>query len=164
MTKIEKVLKYANAQLSRLSPYVWGGQGQLLRKLTVEKLCLMESPDEAARVTKFIAKNIKRADKRSKIYDCSGFVIMCYSYAGVKPFSNPTFDDTANGLMGRFSPISPAARKAGDLVFKVDKNGKAYHVGLLLDPDNVCECKGRDYGVVKTSYNSDWSQIRRVIL
>lgn len=161
MTKIEKALKYAKAQLSRLTPYVWGGQGQLLRKLTVEKLAAMEEPDNAARVMRFIARNIGKATKKSKVFDCSGFVIMCYVYAGV---FKADFDDTANGLMGRFSPISPTARKAGDLVFKVDKNGKAYHVGLLLDPDTVAEARGRDYGVCTTPYNSDWSEIRRVVL
>ena len=163
MTKIEKALKYAKAQLSRLTPYVWGGQGQLLRKLTVEKLAVMEdTPDNAARVMRFIARNISKANKKSKVFDCSGFVIMCYVYAGVL---KSDFDDTANGLMNRFSPISPAARKPGDLVFKVDKNGKAYHVGMLLDDvDVIAEMRGRDYGCCTSPYNSDWSEIRRVVL
>ena len=161
MTKIEKALKYARAQLSRVSPYVWGGQGEKVTKMTVTKLAAMEdTPRNAGRVMEFIKRNIKGITSKSKCYDCSGFVICCLIYAGIL---KKGYDDTANGLMHTFNPISRAARKAGDLVFKV-KNGNAYHVGILLDPDNVAESRGRDYGVVKTPFNDDWQEIRRPLL
>ena len=162
MTKIEKAIKYARAQLTRLSPYVWGGQGEKLSKLTVLKLCAMEdTADNAARVIKFIYKNKGKATKLSKIYDCSGFVICCLIYAGLL---KKGYDDTANGLMNHFKiAISPAARKPGDLVFKV-KNGHAYHVGIMIDADTVAEAKGRDYGVVATPWSiDDWQEVRRPV-
>lgn len=161
MTKIEKAILYVKAQAGRLSPYVWGGQGQKLKSLTLVKLAQMEqSPEDAGRVAKFVTRNLAKYDKKkSKIFDCSGLIICALIYAGLLPKG---YDDTANGLMNYFkTAISPAARKPGDLVFKV-KNGHAYHVGILVDPDNVAEARGRDYGVCITPFNSDWGVVKRV--
>ena len=40
--------------------------------------------------------------------------------------------------------------RVGDFVFKLDKTGKATHIGYVVDTDlNVIEARGRDAGVVK---------------
>lgn len=161
MTKLERAIKYAKAQIERLSPYIWSGQGQRLAKINLAKLAEMEdSAENASRVAAFVYKNIKRYDpKRSKCYDCSGYVCEILRYA--KVFYG---DLTADGIMKKFNkPISKTARRAGDLVFRTDKNGHAYHVGFLLSPDLVAEAKGRDWGVVASPWDADhWQEVRRV--
>ena len=68
MTRIEKAIYYVKQQISHKSPYVWGGQGEKLKKLTCNKLCQMEtSADNAARVIKFIKTS--KPDMKAKIYD-----------------------------------------------------------------------------------------------
>ena len=161
MTKIEKAIKYAKAQLTRLTPYVWGGQGEkLMKNFSVMKLCAMEdTADNAARVIKVIYKNKGKATKASKIFDCSGFVIKCLEYSGIV---SKGYDTTADGLYKKYTPISTVARKAGDLAFRVDKNGHAYHVGILLDHDTVAHCKGRDWGLVSEPWTDTyWTACRR---
>ena len=98
MTKLEKVLLYARKQAGRCSPYVWSGQGQKVKSLTVLKLAKMEnSGTNAGRVMEFIYNNRTKIDKNSKIFDCSGFVICALQYAGILPEKG--YDTTANGLM-----------------------------------------------------------------
>ena len=84
MNRLDKALYYARKQVERCGVYVWGGQGEKLRKLTALKLAQMESSsDNAARVQRFIFTHLKQFDKNTKIYDCSGLVVMALIYAGV---------------------------------------------------------------------------------
>ena len=53
--------------------------------------------------------------------------------------------------------------RVGDFVFKLDKTGRATHIGYLVDTDlNVIEAKGRDVGVIRRSVNADsWNAFGR---
>lgn len=160
MTKLEKVLLYASKQAHRCSPYVWSGQGQKVKSLTVCKLAKMEnSGTNAGRVMEFIFNHQSEIDKNSKVFDCSGFVICALQYANVLP---KDFDDTANGLMHSkyFTDVDYKDKRPGDLIFKVEDD-KAYHVGIVTDAAMVTEAKGRAYGVVENRIDSAWSQCRR---
>lgn len=160
MNKLEKALHYAKMQASRCSPYVWGGQGQKVKTLTVAKLASMEnSGSNAGRVMEFIYNHKSLITKYSKIFDCSGFVICALIYAGILPSG---YDDTANGLMhsNRFIEVPFKDRRAGDLIFKFE-NDKAYHVGLMTGDNLVTEAKGRAYGVIENRLDSVWSVCRR---
>lgn len=162
MTKLEKVLLYASKQAGRCSPYVWSGQGQKVKSLTVCKLAKMEnSGANAARVMEFIYNHQSEIDKNSKIFDCSGFVICALQYAGVLP---KDFDDTANGLMhsAYFAHVDFKDKQPGDLIFKAEGD-KAYHVGIVTDAGMVTEAKGRAYGVVENRIDNVWNECRRPV-
>lgn len=159
MTTREKVIYYATQQTKNGSAYIWGCQGQKLKDLTSEDIANMEtSPEQAKAVYEFIGKEwldgkIKRS--KAKAFDCSGLAICALIYAGILRIG---FDTTADGLFRKFS--EPISALPGDLVFKVDKSNKAYHVGILKDLSTVIEAKGRSYGIVESPYNSQWNGIR----
>ena len=157
MTQVEKAILYAGKQASRCSPYVWSGQGQKVKNLTVCKLASMEnSGANAGRVMEFIYNNRSRITKDSKIFDCSGFVIACLQYAGLLP---DDFDDTANGIMHNkkyFDPVSFKIIQPGDIIFKVEGD-RAYHTGIVTDIGFVTEAKGRAYGVINNRIDSVWN-------
>ena len=60
-------------------------------------------------------------------------------------------DLNANGLKGKCAKIARDKVRRGDWVFVVNGGGRATHIGFALDSDTAIECRGRDYGVVKTS-------------
>lgn len=163
MTQKDKVLLYAKKQAGRCSPYVWSGQGQKVKNLTVVKLANMEnSGANAGRVAEFIYNHRKSITKYSKIFDCSGLTICALIYAGVLPEG---YDTTANGLYhnSEFLPIAISDKQPGDLIFKVDSDGNAYHVGIVSAPGMCIEAKGRAYGVVENRIDSVWNGCRRPI-
>lgn len=163
MTQKDKVLLYAKKQAGRCSPYVWGGQGQKVKNLTVVKLANMEnSGANAGRVAEFIYNHRKSITKYSKIFDCSGLVICALIYAGLLPEG---YDDTANGLYHdkKFMPVAISDKQPGDLIFKVDSNDVAYHTGIVSDQGMCIEAKGRAYGVVENRIDSVWNGCRRPI-
>ena len=162
MTKLQKVLLFANKQAGRCSPYVWGGQGQKVKSLTVCKLAKMEnSGANAGRVMEFIYNHQSEINKNSKVFDCSGFVICALQYAGILP---KDYDNTADGLMhsAYFGHVDFKDRQPGDIIFKVEGD-KAYHTGIVTAADMVTEAKGRAYGVVENRIDSVWSQCRRPV-
>ena len=157
MDKRSKAIYYAQRQVINHSIYVWSGQGQKLLKTLAIKIAEMEtSTANVAVVMQFIFANLKNFNKKTKIFDCSGLIICALIYAGVL---KKGFDTTADGLKNMFPAVSAA--QAGDLVFKVDSSGKAYHVGILQDVNTVIECKGRAYGVVYSKYTNDWNYAAR---
>lgn len=159
MGKLDKALYYARKQVEHCSPYVWGGQGEKLSKLTALKLAQMEtSADNAARVIKFIFNHLKLFDKHTKIFDCSGLICCILIYAGVLKAGS---DYTAAGLYGKFNKILIAARRAGDLIYKTDGSGSITHVGICLSDTEVVEAKGRDYGVVISTIDGSWTRANR---
>ena len=159
MTKLEKALYYARKQVEHVAPYVWSGQGEKLAKLTVMKLCIMEtSADNAARVIKFIFNHLKLFDKHTKIFDCSGLVCCALIYAGVL---GKRADFTAAGLYHTFTKIMISARRAGDLIYKEDSTGKIVHVGICINETEVIEMKGRDYGCIISKIDNSWTRANR---
>lgn len=158
MTKLEKAIKYANAQVSNRSVYVWGGQGEKLSKFKALQLAKMEnSAENAARVIRFIFTHLKEFTKATKIFDCSGLICCILIYAKVLAKGS---DATAADLYTMFNRVAIKYRQAGDLVYKVE-NGKIVHVGFVLDPNTIIESKGRDVGVVKSKFENSWTLCNR---
>lgn len=158
MNKREKAIYYAEQQTKNGSCYVWSGQGEKLLKLTIKDIIAMEqSLEAAARVFKHIAELLinQKITSKSKVFDCSGLVIKALIYAGVL---HAGFDTTADGLLKKFP--EPSEAWPGDLVFKVNANGKAYHVGILKDKQTVIEAAGRETGIIESPYNSKWNAVR----
>ena len=159
MSKLDKALYFARKQVEHSSPYVWGGQGEKLAKLTAPRLAQMEtSADNAARVIKFIFTHLKLFDKHTKIFDCSGLIVCALIYAGVLPKGS---DYTAAGLYDKFNKIMFAARRAGDLIYKLDSFGNITHVGICISDSEVIEAKGRDYGCIISQINNSWTRANR---
>ena len=159
MTKLQKALYYAAQMISYISIYIWGAQGEKVNVLTAKAICKMEtSADNAARVIRFIYKNLSRMSGKARAFDCSGFVICCLVYAGVLP---AVYDNTANGLMHerKFKRVDISQRQPGDLIFKC-KDLKAYHVGIWTG-EKVAEAAGRDAGVIYSDFNDSWTECRR---
>ena len=159
MNKLDKTLYFARKQVEHCSPYVWGGQGEKLAKLTTLKLAEMESSSEnAARVEKFIFEHHNDFDKHTKIFDCSGLVCCALIYAGVL---SKGADYTAAGLYNKFNKIMFAARRAGDLIYKANGSGAITHVGICINDTEVIEMKGRDYGCIISRINDSWTRANR---
>ena len=159
MSKLDKALYFARKQVEHTSPYVWGGQGEKLAKLTAPRLAQMEmSADNAARVIKFIYTHLKLFDKHTKIFDCSGLICCALIYAGVLPKGS---DYTAAGLYDKFNKIMFAARRAGDLIYKVDSSGNVTHVGICISDCEVIEAKGRNYGCIISQIDDSWKRANR---
>ena len=116
------------------------------------------SADNAARVIKFIYSHLKLFDKHTKIFDCSGLICCVLIYAGVLPKGS---DYTAAGLYDKFNKIMFVARRAGDLIYKVDNSGNVTHVGICISDSEVIEAKGRDYGCIISQINDSWTRANR---
>lgn len=160
MTKAEKIVYYAEQQVHHGSIYLWGGQGEKVKTLTLIKVCQMEnSADNAARVVKYVYNNRLNMDSKAKAYDCSGLVCKSLEYAKVVASG---FDTNAQGLYLKYDKIAIGKRRMGDLVYKFS-NGTATHVGIVFNENYVIEAKGRDYGVVKTKFDSSWTGCNRPV-
>ena len=159
MTKIEKAIYYANKQVENHAVYIWGGQGQKLRKIEALELTMMEtSAENAARVIKYIFNNLKFFNKNTRVFDCSGLICCLLIYAGVLSRGS---DYTAADLYPMFDRVPISKAQTGDLIYKTDKSGKIVHVGLCVESGYCIEAKGRDYGVVRSRIDSTWKLANR---
>ena len=151
MTLKEQFLENAQQEVENNSIYVFGGQGQETRNLTVKQIGKMETNDtNVSRILRHIA-NIYPNIKKSKAFDCSGLITYHLMKLGLIKS-----DTTANGLYKMCVAVEPSDLRPGDLVFTV-KNDKASHVAIFrggVTPYNLIESVGRDDGVKNTKFNS----------
>lgn len=137
--------------------YVWGGQGH--RITSADQIRRMETSTTNAN------RAIALWEKRGKdciAFDCSGLVVWPLQQLGLFPL---TADITADGLYHKAQSISKADLRIGDLVFKIDSAGDAYHVGIVTRIADgtlyVTEARGRDAGVVENPIGSYWEKFGR---
>ena len=156
MDKRQKFLYYMRKRADLHDPYVWGGQGEKLRKLSLIDICNMEtSLDNAYRVLRYVDKMLEKDYNMSKCkcFDCSGLMTYYLSVLEVIPG-----DMTAQSLYNysKHKPIAEAV--PGDLIFKGDTEKSIDHVGCYMGDMKVIEAKGRDYGVCETDFEDGrWS-------
>ena len=154
MTARDKYLIKIKKVADRNDPYVWGGQGQLLRRNPVYKLAAMEkSQKDFIRVCNFIWSRISLgADMRDcRIWDCSGLV----TYLLMKLHLIPG-DTTAQGLYDKYTRhISLDHVVPGDLVFKGSDINHITHVATYIGNNKIVEAKGRDDGVCYSLFIPD---------
>lgn len=159
MSQRSKAIHYASQMAKNGSVYVWSGQGEKLTEVGGSQFIYERETNKtsAEAVFQFIGQEYldKKLTRRARCFDCSGLVIESLKYAGVLP---DQYDATADDLFRRFP--DPKVMAAGDLVFKVDKQGHAYHVGILKDLKTVIEAKGRKYGVVESPLDHSWNGVR----
>lgn len=160
MNKITRqtMVDYVTNEANRGSIYVWGAQGQRGYEISEAWIKKMEtSTANANRAITTWKRNCQKYDKlRIGAFDCSGLIGACLNENG-----NPSFDDTANGYLGRCVAITKDKLQPGDLVFEY-ANGKSGHVGVYVGNGYVVEARGRDYGVVKTALDArNWKKYGR---
>lgn len=151
----DKFLIKAETICKRNDPYVWSGQGQLLRRTPMYKIAAMENTSENfQRVAAFIYRKVSAGFdmKDCRMWDCSGLV----TYLLIKLHIIPG-DTTAQGLYDKYTRHKSLDQVyQGDLVFKGKDVNHITHVGIFTNK-GIIEAKGRDYGVVKTQFiKSDW--------
>lgn len=151
-------IKKVKRSAARMDPYVWGGQGQKLRKQSLIDLSKMEtSADNLNKIAAYVFNKVNSGVDMSKckIFDCSGLPTFYLGVLGVL-----SYDTTAQGLYdickkaGCIIPMSEA--KPGDLFFRGSPSN-IVHVGTYIGNMQVVEAKGRRYGVCTTKFeDGDW--------
>ena len=168
------IYKYLEPYIDR-SIYAWGGQGENVCVQTYKGvldperwLKMMEAttsrPDaNAERDIALYRQRIAQGINPVFCFDCSGLVVEMLIHFGIMKAGD---DRNARGLysMCNSHPVNKGELRYGDLVFysKSKKASDISHIGIYLGEDNVCECRGRDYGVVVTDYYdkpSNWTDV-----
>lgn len=162
MTKeqINEFCDYLITQVNNHSIYVWSGQGELLYETPLETLSKMEtSKTNFRRVCDLVNRSIQRGIDLSlaRLFDCSG--LGTYKLLQMKVISS---DMTADGLYRKCKKKSIKDIKKGDMVFKLNSNGRATHIGYVVDNDfGIVEAYGRDKGVVYNILNKGSSNFTK---
>lgn len=148
---LREFLNFLENEVKNGSIYVWGGQGQKATDALIDKLETNAANKKTAKA--LLKKRIKAGYTNIKAFDCSGLVTKAMDDTGIM---KKGFDTTADGLKKYYvKQIKRWELKPGDLVFRVNSAGKAYHVGAVVDWDlNIIEARGRAYGVVKRGLNA----------
>lgn len=119
-------------------PYMYGNNGSVITEALIQQKAIQYPKMYTAT---YIQK--LRADIGKRGIDCSGLVDI---YLGV--------DLNAAGYYAKANPrgnigsIPPSV--AGVLVFKSDRDGDIYHVGICEDDGHVIEARGIDYDVIRS--------------
>ena len=166
MNYLKSFLEYADYMTDR-AIYIWGGQTQVIRDGIVYKddsyskilskdvnawiKSVETSANNATRAIKLYNKRVAAKIDPIPCVDCSGFIM---NFIQNKCHLLDT-DKNANGLKGLCKQIAKRELRVGDFVFKVDKNGRATHVGAVMLNGNICESKGRDYGVIQSDISTN---------
>ena len=155
-TRLKEFLDYLEEQVQNHSIYVWGGQGQTGSQITEEWIRKRESAsaENAEAAIAFWQQQINAGyGDVLRAFDCSGLGM--YWLQNVKKIYKS--DLNANALMGKCEEVTEP--KAGYWVFRIS-DGKATHIGYLVDDSTVIHAKGRKYGVVKEAYKEkSWHRI-----
>ena len=158
---LKDFIAYLQQQVDNHSIYVWGAQGQTTPEITEAWIRGREtSESNANRAIAFWKKQVEAGfGNVLRAFDCSGLgMFWLQNISGMLKY-----DLSAHGLYNKCTKITKDKLRVGDFVFKLDKNGRATHIGYVVDTDlNVIEAKGRDYGVVKmTLSGNSWNGFGR---
>lgn len=152
---LQGFMEYLKNQVGQ--PYVWGGQHTKLTPKTYIALIDRreertggyrgESYAEAAKA--FCRRKFAQGEEVLYAYDCSGLGAY-YLYNLTRAYKS---DVTAHTMYTRCK-IAPkdTAPKAGWWVFRLNKKGRATHVGYMVTDSMLIEAKGRRDGVAETPF------------
>ena len=154
-------IEYLQGQIGQ--PYLWGGQHTRLTPDTYEAIIHKREDgrgkyaDGQTYADASIAYCKKLFDRGAEVlyaYDCSGLGM--YWLADLKHIYT---DTTADGMMHKCEDISlTEPPKKGWWVFRVS-NGRATHIGYMVDDEHVVQAEGRRFGVTYKNFRAkDWSQ------
>lgn len=160
---LEDFISYLLGEVENHSIYVWGAQGQGDPTIKEYWIRQREAKTGGERVG---GKYVTYADiavakwkeeceagykERLHAFDCSGLVV---NYL----LSNDlvSCDHTANGLMKSYTDCTDHDPKKGMWLFRVDSNGKATHIGVMVSDTECVHAKGRLYGVIQERYSKSY--------
>lgn len=146
---LNEFIAYLEERVKNHDIYVWGAQGEGKGVITEAWIRRKETSEKnAERAVACWKKQVAAGyGERLRAFDCSGLAMRFLMDKGLEKS-----DMSANSMMGRCTPIEKEQLMPGDFVFKLEKNGRAHHIGFIVDERfNVIEAKGRDVGVVKSS-------------
>lgn len=154
MAPLSEFITYLETQVKNKSIYVWGAQGQMHPTLTEAWIKSKEKGTNRRNALKVYRAAVNAGKQKvCRAFDCSGLGMYWLIQNGVYKS-----DMTANGMKGKCTLINKSQLKKGDWVFRVYPNGKAYHIGYVVDDAlNVVEARGRAYGVQKRTLNASGS-------
>ena len=159
MIPVNESIDYLWQMVANHSIYVWGGQGQTGTQVTERWIRRREQDTGGTRIDgryRSYADIAVEFWKRQcslgygdvlSAFDCSGLFV--YFLLNIK--HEIRSDLTAHGLYCLCKKTTE--RRAGYWVFRLS-NGRASHVGQLVDDNTVIHAKGRAYGVVAEKYDS----------
>ena len=159
---LNEFIAYLNEQIGQ--PYLWGGQHLKLTPDNYEEVIhqredgrgeYKDGTTYADAAIAFCEKKFAEGATELFAYDCSGLgMYWIENLQHIWPH-----DASANTMMGHCTELdSPEPPEKGWWVFKTNSNGKATHIGYMIDNEYLIEAKGRKYGVVKTKWKeSAWS-------
>lgn len=157
---LQEFIDYLKQTVANHSIFVWGGQGQRAPKVCEAWIRQRETDTGGTKykgrfrtyadiaVDQWKKKVAEGWGSVLQAFDCSGLVV--YWLLKKKLIDK---DINANGLYGLCKPTTE--RKAGYWVFRI-ANGRATHIGVLIDENTVVHAKGRAYGVVKEKYSDSY--------
>ena len=134
--------------------YVWGGQGQLVE--SEAQIRRMETSEtNALRAIKFWRLLQSIGIDPIWMDDCSGLAVWPLQKLGLI-----TGDLTANGFSRLTGSVPRSELVVGDLVFNLDDEGRAFHMGIVTKYMNgvlyVTEAYGRDRGIIERPITSGY--------
>lgn len=158
---LSEFIQYLIDQIGQ--PYLWGGQHTRLTPSNYEEIIhkredgrgkYADGQTYADASIAYCKKLFDRGATELFAYDCSGLGM--YFLADLKHVYT---DTTADGMMHKctdFSLTEPP--KKGWWVFRVS-NGRATHIGYMVDDEHVVQAEGRRFGVTRKLFKAkDWSQ------
>ena len=143
MTTREKYLELLKRYVNSHSIYLWGAQGQQVKKLDYATVRKFETSEEnAKRVWRRIelVKSMGWLTGKTRAFDCSGLVCYCLQHSG----RESSIDERADDLFNRYKHTKVLAD--GVLLHR------SGHIGTYIGGGFLIEDKGRDYGVVVSPY------------
>lgn len=156
---LKEFIDYLKQTVANHSIFVWGGQGQRAPKVCEAWIRQRETDTGGTKykgrfrtyadiaVDQWKKKVAEGWGSVLQAFDCSGLVVY---WLLLKKLIDK--DINANGLHGLCKGTTD--RRAGYWVFRL-QNGRAVHVGVLVDENTVIHAKGRADGVVAEPYNPE---------
>ncbi len=138
--------EYLREQVRNHSIYVWGAQGQKKPTITAEWIRKREKTKRNAdRAIAHWRKEVRLGyGDVLRAFDCSG--LGAYFFLKHDLIDH---DVNAEGLRSLCRRVDRSEVREGDMAFRM-QNGRAVHVGYVIDRTHLIEAKGRDDGVVES--------------
>lgn len=144
-------------------PYVWGGQHLHLTPSNYNSVIhnreggrggYADGTTYEAAAKAYCKRLFDNGATDLYAYDCSGLgMYYLQNVSGI--YSG---DKNANSMMGACKLYKNTPKK-GWWVFHVNSNGRATHIGYMVDDTHVVEARGRKYGVQKRTFKkANWDK------
>lgn len=153
---LEEFISYLETEVKNHSIYVLGGQGQRGDAINEPWIRKREPTTKYAEdaITFWKKQLASGYGDRLGAFDCSGLGM--YWLQNVKGIYKS--DMTAHGMKGKCEKLAKNQLKKGDWVFILNSEGRAHHIGFIVDDAlQVIEARGRSWGVYKGGFSDRWN-------